>query len=179
MFDQITGLPAHPLIVHAAVVFTPLLIAVGLLYVVIPPLRRRIGWVLVILSLIAPAVVFAAKESGAKFKERQTAKGLGPGFLDRINEHQNLGDRLALLVYGLAATALILVLVDGALRRRRPARTSESDTTAPTAPARKGGRGVLLALSVILSLGVLGLGGAAGYYVYKTGDSGARMVWGS
>ena len=34
-----------------------------------------------------------------------------------------------------------------------------------------------MVLAVLLTVGVVGAGGAAGYYVFKTGDSGAHMVW--
>ncbi|MGH3648434.1 MAG: DUF2231 domain-containing protein, partial [Micromonosporaceae bacterium] len=63
-FEEILGLPAHPLLVHAAVVLVPMLVLVGVGYGLIPPLRRKLDLVLVGLALVAPGDVYLARESG-------------------------------------------------------------------------------------------------------------------
>ena len=55
MFDTILGLPAHPLLIHAAVVLMPLLIAVVIGYAAVPRLRSRLDWAVVLLAIGAPA----------------------------------------------------------------------------------------------------------------------------
>ena len=52
MFDQINGLPVHVLVLHAAVVFVPLLALGAVVYALVPRWRPRMGW--------ADQVVFAA-----------------------------------------------------------------------------------------------------------------------
>ena len=44
MFDQINGLPVHALVLHAAVVFVPLLALGAIVYALIARWRPRIGW---------------------------------------------------------------------------------------------------------------------------------------
>ncbi len=58
MFDQINGLPVHALVVHAAVVFVPLLVLGAIAYAVVPRWRPRVGWAVVLLAIAAPAAVF-------------------------------------------------------------------------------------------------------------------------
>jgi len=42
VFEQLLGLPAHPLLLHATVVFVPLLALGTIAYAVVPRLRRRV-----------------------------------------------------------------------------------------------------------------------------------------
>ena len=53
MFDRISGLPAHPLIVHAAVVLVPLLALGAIVYAVVPPLRKHFRWAVGLLAIAA------------------------------------------------------------------------------------------------------------------------------
>jgi hypothetical protein len=46
MFRAFMGLPLHPLAVHAAVIFVPLLALGSAGYAVLPRVRRRLGWVM-------------------------------------------------------------------------------------------------------------------------------------
>ncbi|MEJ7706922.1 MAG: hypothetical protein WKF82_06310 [Nocardioidaceae bacterium] len=64
MFDEINGLPVHPLAVHAAVVMVPLAL-LGVRFVV-PPLRERSRVPLAIVAPLAAVSAFVAKQSGAK-----------------------------------------------------------------------------------------------------------------
>ena len=49
---EINGLPLHPLVVHAAVVFGPLAALAALAYVVLPAWRDRLRWPMVVLALM-------------------------------------------------------------------------------------------------------------------------------
>ncbi|TMR24540.1 hypothetical protein ETD86_04110 [Nonomuraea turkmeniaca] len=159
MFDQILGLPAHPLIIHFAVVLTPLFVAVAAGYALLPRWRPYLAWAVVLLALAAPAAVYTAKESGESLKAARfaTAEGeLGA----RITTHQSFANPLLLSVLGLTAVALLLVFAT------RPSRESVGRD--------RFGRAVTLALSGL----TLALAAVAGYYVFQAGDSGARAVWG-
>ena len=54
---EINGLPLHPLVVHAAVIFGPLGCLTALAYVGLPQHRDRLRWVALAMVLIATAVV--------------------------------------------------------------------------------------------------------------------------
>ncbi|TMR98608.1 DUF2231 domain-containing protein [Nonomuraea basaltis] len=159
MFDQILGLPAHALIIHFAVVLTPLLVAVAAGYALLPRWRAYVAWAVVLLSLAAPATVFAAKQSGESLKAARFATADGE-LGTRISAHQSFANPLLLSVLGLAVASLLLVYAT------RPARDSVGRD--------RFGRPVTLTLSGV----TLVLAAVAGYYVFQAGDSGARAVWG-
>ncbi|GGK87091.1 hypothetical protein Sme01_48320 [Sphaerisporangium melleum] len=151
MFDQIFGLPAHPLMIHAAVVFIPLLAVGSIAYGVVPRVRPRIAWAVVLLAIAAPAAAFAAKESGEAFFEAMFGGGLPEGPLAaRVQEHEGYANPLVLSTFGLAVSSLLLVYSS-----RRWGRV----TTA-----------VLAVLTVLLAL-------TAAFYVLRAGHTGATAVW--
>jgi hypothetical protein len=156
MFDQILGLPAHPLIIHAAVVFTPLLVLLGIAYVVLPAFRRRLDWALVVAAIAAPAAVFAAKESGEALEARLFKGQIPPPVI----EHSSFANPLLFSTIGLGVVALVLVYLTRP--RREPG-------TAPAGSAR--------AVSLVLSAATVVLALVVAYYVFRAGDSGARAVW--
>lgn len=162
MFEELLGLPAHPLLVHAAVVFVPLLAIAAVAYAVAPLVRRWIAWAVVGLAAVAPLAAWFATESGEALRERLIGQGLRGEALAPIDRHQEFGDRTLWATIGLGVLAVLLVW----LFAKRGGR-----------PPVGGGRSALV-LNVVLAVGVIILAGASAYYVYKTGDSGARLVWG-
>ena len=64
---EINGLPLHPLVVHAAVVFGPLAALTALAYVVLPAWRDRLRWPMVVLALIGTGAITAAYFTGMNF----------------------------------------------------------------------------------------------------------------
>jgi hypothetical protein len=161
MFDELLGLPAHPLLVHAAVVFGPLLVATALGYALVPPLRKWLGWVVVLLAVAAPAALLFAKLSGDAFRARiathGTAEQMAP-LLAQIDEHRAFGTRAVWFGAALGVLALLLVFVCTAAARR---------------PASTGSQ----IISYVLIAATAVAAGVTAYYVFKTGDSGARIVW--
>ncbi|MBN6052294.1 hypothetical protein JYK22_10165, partial [Nonomuraea sp. RK-328] len=157
MFDQILGLPAHPLIIHFAVVLTPLLAVLAVAYALLPARRPLLAWALVLLSVAAPAAVFAAKESGERLRESRFASA--EGSLGRsIEAHESVAVPLLLSVSGLALVSLVFVYATTS------ARGSTRDRFGRTATLG------LSALAVVLAV-------VAAYFVFRAGDSGARAVW--
>jgi uncharacterized membrane protein len=152
MFDEVLGLPVHALVVHFAVVLTPLLVAVSVAYALVPRWRSATAWAVVLLALGAFASVFASWASGPRLLEARFATAEGP-LADNIAAHAAFATPLLLAVLGLAAASLILVYA------------SRGDRFG------KAGTKVLSGVTVVLAL-------AAAYYVFRTGDSGARAVWG-
>jgi hypothetical protein len=159
MFDELLGLPAHPLLVHAAVVFVPLLVAVSVVYALVPRVRRWITWAVLGLAVAAPFAAWFATLSGNAFRNEKVSQGAPPEMLAEIDQHRDFGDQTLWASIALAAFAVGLVAVQRFVSADRGA--------------------AKLILTIVLGLGVVGLGVASGYYVYKAGDSGARMVWGS
>ncbi|MDT5033160.1 MAG: hypothetical protein QOC94_3331 [Actinoplanes sp.] len=151
MFDQISGLPVHVLVIHAAVVFVPLLALGAIVYAVLPRWRSQIGWAVISLAVIGPIVTFVSMESGKKLYNRQT-----PTFQKTLDAHLSYGTHTFWWVLGLGVGTLVMTIIT----LRKPGALP---------------RVVEIGLAII----VIVLAVISGYYVYKTGDSGAHAVWGS
>ncbi len=153
MFDEILGLPLHPLIVHAAVVLTPLLAVLAAAYALAPRTRPVLTWAVVGLAPVAPVSVFVARQSGEALEEGRFASVEGQ-LGERIAEHAALGTPLLLVTLALGVVSLALVHVTRGDRFGRPAGLAVS------------------ALTVILAAVAL-------YYAIRSGHSGAVAVWGN
>src|SRR4051812_47035764 len=111
VFEEIAGLPAHPLLVHAAVVFVPLLALGGIAYALAPPLRYRLRWPVALLALAAAGAVVAARLSGDEFRNRLQAKKLiSAEYVTKIAAHKEFGDATMWAALGLALATLVFVL---------------------------------------------------------------------
>jgi uncharacterized membrane protein len=153
VFDQINGLPVHALVLHFAVVFVPLLALGAIAYAVIPRWRPKIGWAVLALSIVAPITCFVTKESGEKLYDRTVAQGMKGKALVELNKHMSFGTDTFWWVLALGVVTLVMVLLTWRSRQL------------PMIASAAGGV-VMVVLAVI-----------AGYYVYRTGDSGATVVW--
>lgn len=177
-FDLIGGVPAHPLLVHFAVVLLPLS-ALGLLVILfVPKLRRSLGW-LVMLGLAAAA--------GASLLAKETGEALAE-LVGLPERHADLGDKLPVFAALLFIVALAwYLLAQNADRRMAKATAAAATTTTSvatasasesastsTAPAPTGGRSPLtLVLGAIAGLlALLNI-----YWVIQVGHSGAEAVW--
>jgi len=157
VFDQINGMPVHALVIHAAVVFVPLLALVAIVYAVVPRWRAKVGWAAVLLAIAAPATAWVAKLSGQELRERLVADGLSGAPLAGIDDHMGFGTLTLYFSLGLAAVTLIMVFLTLRRSERPLPRVAE------------------LGLTVIM----VALAAVSGYYVFKTGDTGAQAVWGT
>ncbi len=94
--DELFGLPAHPLLVHAAVVLVPLA-AIGVVLIAFwPAARARLGVAVVVIAAVGTVFAYLAMESG-EYLEEQVKE------TEQVEEHAKLGDS------GLAAAAAVLV----------------------------------------------------------------------
>jgi hypothetical protein len=159
MIETVFGLPAHPLLVHAAVVFGPLLVAAVLAYALVPAMRSRLGWATVLLAVVAPGALWLARLSGEKFMAKQKAAGASAKFVAQMSNHQSFGNWASWSGTILGVLALLLVFAGTAAGKK------------PQTPSSRTLLYTLIAASLVMAV-------ATGYYVFKTGDSGARMVWG-
>ncbi|MGX7669746.1 DUF2231 domain-containing protein [Plantactinospora sp. DSM 117369] len=158
MFREVMGLPAHALLVHAAVVFVPLLALVSTGYAVLARsrFRSRLDWAAGVLAVVAPVAAFFAVQSGEELQEVLVAKNYGPEILQKVEEHQGYGELTLWWSLALGVVTLVLLVV-----------------TSPRARTRSvpGWLGLLLG-AVVVVLAALNV-----WYVYLTGDTGAEAVW--
>ncbi len=103
MFDTITGIPVHPLVVHAVVVFLPLACLATAAVAVRPAWRRFAPWLAAANGAVMVAT-FVAKESGERLERRIEQFQTPPG----LEEHTQWGDRLFLLSVALFLAALVI-----------------------------------------------------------------------
>jgi uncharacterized membrane protein len=151
MLETFLGIPLHPLLIHTAVVFVPLLVLGALVYSLVPRLRARVGWLLIGLAVIAPLCTLASKLSGDAFRARLARHGASANLLGQVDAHRHFGTILTWVVAVLGIVALLLVLL----------------------PAVKRDKFVELGFIVV----TVGLSLVSAYYVFRTGDSGAHIVW--
>ena len=141
MFDTITGLPVHPLVIHAVVVWIPVMAILTILVAVRKNLREKYSWWVAGANFLLFLITLVAKESGEALQE---AKG---GQL--AIEHGQLGSVLPWFV-------LVMTAASAAV-----AGTSRNRTLGPVA----------VVISILTSI-------AAVWWTVRTGDAGARAVWG-
>ena len=152
--DTITGLPAHPLVVHFSIVAIPLAAILVVLYTVIRSWRSVLAYLITGMgALIAIGVVLAAS-SGEALEETSEESSL-------LQTHAELGDQLQIIgiVFGLSLVALGLYSI---LSARSIITFGESrDHTVLVA---------LMALALVTST-------VATVWDVRTGHSGAKAVW--
>jgi hypothetical protein len=155
---EIAGLPAHPLIVHAAVVLTPLAALLVVAFAVLPKHRWLTRWPTAAAVVAATVSVWAARLSG------QSMLDANPALAQLVGTHQDRANLLSLLMVAFAVLALLGTWSLGgptALASGRGAVTSRVAVLDKLLPA----------LLVVASLAVL-------VQVVLTGDAGSRAVWG-
>ena len=156
MFDQINGLPVHALVLHAAVIFVPLLALGAIVYALVAPWRSKIGWAVLLLGIVAPISTFVAKESGEELYNRLISQGLKGKGKEILDDHMHFGTMTFWFSLALGVVAIVAVI----LTRRGSGSTPKIVEW------------VLAAAMVVLAV-------FSGYYVFRTGDAGATAVWGS
>ncbi|CAM3631692.1 DUF2231 domain-containing protein [Smaragdicoccus niigatensis] len=155
----ISGLPAHPLLVHFVVVLVPLTAFLLILAVCWPYARHRIGIVAPATALLTLVMVPITTNAG-EWLERRTE----PDPLVEI--HTELGDQL---IYWSAAVFLVAA-VWWVLHNDRVIKWREDRGIATAPTLAKGITIVVAVLAVALSVGSV-------VQVYRIGESGARAVW--
>jgi hypothetical protein len=148
--EELFGLPAHPLVVHAAVVLLPLAALGTVLCAAFPQARRRFASLTVGVALAATLAVGLAQGSGEALEERIEETAL-------VEEHEEMGESVLPWAIGVSVAAIAVAAVPLVLRRR------------PATPSRP-----LTAALVVLAL-VAGTG--ATWTVIEVGHSGAKATW--
>jgi hypothetical protein len=157
VFDTISGLPVHALVVHAVVVLLPLLSLVTIVFVIRPRWRRELPWA-ILGNVLALAATFVAKQSGEKLQARLSGLTGRPV----AEAHEKLATVLPYY-----ALAQLVASVIAYLLIRRTAASAEAPEGEQPSTAK-----LALAITLVLVAGV-----AATVWTYRVGDSGARAVW--
>lgn len=148
--EELFGLPAHPLVVHAAVVLLPLAAIATLVCAALPRARRHYAPVALALALASTLAVGLAQGSGEELEEQVDETEL-------VEEHTEKGEQvlpwaIAVAVVAAAVTALPQV------ERRRPTLAGKPVTAA------------VVAIALVVGVG-------ATWTVVDVGHSGAKATW--
>ena len=111
---EINGLPLHPLVVHAAVIFGPIAALTALAFLV-PRWRLRLRWPMVGLALVATASIVAAYLTGNSFLDQKPELRASP----QVQTHQDRAGQLLWVTIAFGVVALAagwLATRTGALR---------------------------------------------------------------
>ena len=152
---EINGVPLHPLVVHAVVVFVPLA-ALAAIAMSVPKWRWLARWPALILTLGATAATFVAKLTGAALKEDRKLDS------PLIETHLEWGGRLMIAMWIFAALVILAFWAWPYVTRL----SGGHDRDAPVAVLEKP-LTVLVPLAAVVVL----------VLVVITGDAGARAVW--
>jgi hypothetical protein len=153
---EINGLPLHPLLVHAVVVFVPLGALSAILFALMPRWRWLLRWPTLLLALGAVAIVRLAVISGNQLRHD---RHLDSPLIDR---HMTWATRLEYSVWVFAVVAVVAWWV---LPYVVPLKDRE-DRESPMAPLTK-------AATVLLPI----VGAVVLVFAVITGDAGAKAVW--
>ena len=206
----VNGLPLHPLVVHAVVVFLPLTVLGAIGISVWPAVRRHFGLLVLLASAVSVVLVPIGTSSGEQFRAR-----LGSFIAQRVAQHANYAHKLLPLAAALFVLVLLTMIVD--LSRRLGPVVAPAAPVAGGSPAVTGGTtgggvavatraeapvlaasttrlerwlgrvlpaglrartGLLRGAQPVLAVFTIVIALVLAWYVYKTGDSGAKVVWG-
>ena len=152
---EINGIPLHPLVIHAVVVFVPLaaLVAIAMS---MPKWRWLARWPALILTLGATAASYVATLTGAQLRDDRK--------LDTplVHTHAEWGARLMIGMWVFAALVIVAFVVFPVVTRLSGGRDRDGSSAVLEKP--------LMVLVPLAAIAVLVL-------VVITGDAGARAVW--
>lgn len=170
MFEEVLGIPAHPLLLHVPVVFVPLLALLTVAYAFLPFVRPHTRWVAALLAVATPISALVTTLSGdALFARLESRDRISPEYYPRLEAHEDFGELTlySSIVLGVLTLALVFLVAP-----RRAGANADGRDGGPD--GRGGGRRVL---SVVLGALAVVAAGVSLYYVIRTGDSGAHAVW--
>lgn len=153
--DSINGIPAHPLFVHLAVVAIPLLALLGILTVVWPAARRKLGIIVPIVGLVAVVITPLTTSAGESLEKVTRPNPV-------LERHTELGDQMIYFVAPLFVAVVLFWAVNSPVVMNR----------LPSAPA-----GAVRVGSIALAVITVVFAVLAMIWVYRIGDTGAQSVW--
>ena len=167
MPTEVSGLPAHVLLVHAVVVLVPLASLTLVVAALWPTFRRKLGVLVPLVALLGLVLVPVTTHAGEWLEGRVPSTSL-------VREHTELGDGLLPWAFGVFVLATgVWLLGRYAAKRRDAANDTAGESAGGTAP-RSGlvlaGQIAAAVLAVVVAVGAL-------VQTYRIGESGARAAW--
>ncbi len=202
--ETVNGLPLHPLVVHAVVVLLPLAILGAIGISVWPAMRRHLGLLVLAGSVVGLLFVPIATSSGEQFRDRLGAQQLVRQHQHYAEDllpwtailvvllglimAVDLARRLGPLVSAAPASPPSEPGAGGVALATRQQASVIDPAAAPVTrlerwlgrllPARLRDSTLLLRRSQpVLAVLTIAVALVLAWYVYKTGDSGAKTVW--
>ncbi len=174
-----SGLPAHPLFLHVPVILIPVATIGALILAARPRLFSRYGVALGALTVVALAGTFLTVSAGKALQHALNlggggGSGFGGGGLGLVSanspaalvaRHAHAADILRLLLIAFTAV-LIAALLAHRVADGKPTGRAGLDGMLARASTLVPLRAVLIVLAI-----------ACGYFVFHTGDLGAKAVW--
>jgi hypothetical protein len=106
---EFNGLPLHPLIVHAAVVFGPLAALSAIAYAAWTSRRDQLRWVTLVLVTIAFVSIWGAYLSGDNYFESDHFAQVSGELKDKIEHHEELAGVLRWITTGFFVVTVFAV----------------------------------------------------------------------
>jgi hypothetical protein len=162
---EISGLPAHILLVHLAIVAVPVASLVVLVCGVWPPARRKLSWWIVpLIGLLTLGTVQVTKTAGLWLQVRVANTPL-------IARHAQLGKQMFWWALALFVASLLVGALAWAERRHSPSAMSSSSS--------RGGSTALTGTIAHVVVGVVAVAIAVGslQQIYRTGEAGSKALW--
>jgi uncharacterized membrane protein len=153
---EFRGVPLHPLVIHAVVVFVPLA-AIAAIAMAVPKYRWIARWPALLLTLGATAAAYVATLTGEELAEDR-----GLDALPLVKTHEEWGERLMIGMWILAVLVIVAFWVLPHVTRIAGAQDRVAKVAALEKP--------LMVLVPLAAVAVLVL-------VILTGDAGAGAVW--
>ena len=154
--ESLFGLPAHPLLVHAAVVLVPLAALGTIAIAVWGAARRRIGWIVVVFGFAAFAFALLAQSSGEPLEEQVDETEL-------VEEHAEAGESMPWLALPIPIFAAGVMVLD----RKR----IRDEAAGAAQPAWMGPAVIVVSAAAVLA----SLVGTV--KIAQVGHSGAKATW--
>jgi hypothetical protein len=163
------GLPAHPLFVHVPVILIPTVAVGGLIIAAKPRWFERHSVWLCTLTVIALASINLTMNAGDALRADLGLETGGGEVASLIARHAHAAGILRVFLIAYTAVVIVAVALD---RERRGHRTEVGwiDAVLKRLLSVLGGLASVRVLMGLLALGCL-------YFVFLTGDLGARAVW--
>ncbi|MCV7419770.1 hypothetical protein H7K45_04380 [Mycobacterium yunnanensis] len=147
----IAGIPAHALLVHAIVVFVPLVALLEILCGFWPAARRRLVWLVVALAAVNLVLTPITTEAG----EWLIKQGGSPRPI--LIEHAERGDWMIYFSVALLVVAIALAVLHVLETRSKPPKK---------------------VATILVAVVALAVGVSSVVTVVRIGDAGAQAVWG-
>lgn len=101
----INGIPVHPLVVHAAVVFAPVAGLLAVAYLV-PKWRDHLRWPVLAVSVLAALFVWLSAATGDSLASSVLSGNSNAAVVQAIHHHEDLAGKLQVSTWFLAAVSV-------------------------------------------------------------------------